>query len=106
MGLQSKWPRSLPQVAELETLPGDMARSAYTHRILEIVGSIRKQKEEITKVTLPGAPVFHPVGLAGPWLPIIHLSFFLSGAHRFFLIPSSFRKRSMLCLASWTGPLL
>ncbi|XP_074057524.1 coiled-coil domain-containing protein 22 isoform X1 [Macrotis lagotis] len=37
-------------VAELETLPGDMARSAYTHRILEIVGSIRKQKEEITKI--------------------------------------------------------
>ncbi|XP_068939065.1 coiled-coil domain-containing protein 22 isoform X2 [Petaurus breviceps papuanus] len=37
-------------VAELETLPGDMARSAYTYRILEIVGSIRKQKEEITKI--------------------------------------------------------
>ncbi|XP_056665054.1 coiled-coil domain-containing protein 22 isoform X6 [Monodelphis domestica] len=37
-------------VAELETLPRDMARSAYTHRILEIVGSIRKQKEEITKI--------------------------------------------------------
>ncbi|XP_051823909.1 coiled-coil domain-containing protein 22 isoform X1 [Antechinus flavipes] len=37
-------------VAELDTLPGDMARSAYTHRILEIVGSIRKQKEEITKI--------------------------------------------------------
>ncbi|XP_043829671.1 coiled-coil domain-containing protein 22 [Dromiciops gliroides] len=37
-------------MAELETLPGDMARSAYTHRILEIVGSIRKQKEEITKI--------------------------------------------------------
>lgn len=36
-------------VAELESLPQDAGRSAYTQRILEIVGNIRKQKEEITK---------------------------------------------------------
>lgn len=35
---------------ELESLPKDVSRSAYTQRILEIVGNIRKQKEEITKV--------------------------------------------------------
>ncbi|KAG8520797.1 Coiled-coil domain-containing protein 22 [Galemys pyrenaicus] len=37
-------------VSELETLPRDVSRLAYTQRILEIVGNIRKQKEEITKV--------------------------------------------------------
>ncbi|XP_048191585.1 coiled-coil domain-containing protein 22 isoform X2 [Perognathus longimembris pacificus] len=36
-------------VSELETLPRDVSRLAYTQRILEIVGNIRKQKEEITK---------------------------------------------------------
>uniref|UniRef100_A0A452DRS5 Coiled-coil domain-containing protein 22 n=1 Tax=Capra hircus TaxID=9925 RepID=A0A452DRS5_CAPHI len=36
-------------VSELETLPKDVSRLAYTQRILEIVGNIRKQKEEITK---------------------------------------------------------
>nr|XP_028567262.1 coiled-coil domain-containing protein 22 [Podarcis muralis] len=35
---------------ELESLPKDVSRSAYTQRILEIVGNIRKQKEEITKI--------------------------------------------------------
>uniref|UniRef100_F7FW37 Coiled-coil domain-containing protein 22 n=1 Tax=Ornithorhynchus anatinus TaxID=9258 RepID=F7FW37_ORNAN len=35
---------------ELENLPKDVSRSAYTQRILEIVGNIRKQKEEITKI--------------------------------------------------------
>ncbi|XP_072869823.1 coiled-coil domain-containing protein 22 isoform X2 [Chlorocebus sabaeus] len=37
-------------VSELETLPRDVSRLAYTQRILEIVGNIRKQKEEITKI--------------------------------------------------------
>lgn len=37
-------------MSELETLPKDVSRLAYTQRILEIVGNIRKQKEEITKV--------------------------------------------------------
>ncbi|XP_053526590.1 coiled-coil domain-containing protein 22 isoform X3 [Artibeus jamaicensis] len=38
------------EVSELETLPKDVSRLAYTQRILEIVGNIRKQKEEITKI--------------------------------------------------------
>jgi len=38
------------QISELENLPKDVSRSAYTLRILEIVGNIKKQKEEITKV--------------------------------------------------------
>ncbi|XP_074538405.1 coiled-coil domain-containing protein 22 isoform X1 [Halichoeres trimaculatus] len=37
-------------VTELENLPQDASRSAYTQRILEIVGNIKKQKEEITKI--------------------------------------------------------
>uniref|UniRef100_A0A1A8GHT4 Coiled-coil domain-containing protein 22 n=1 Tax=Nothobranchius korthausae TaxID=1143690 RepID=A0A1A8GHT4_9TELE len=37
-------------VTELESLPKDVSRSAYTQRILEIVGNIKKQKEEITKI--------------------------------------------------------
>lgn len=37
-------------IAELENLPKDVSRSAYTLRILEIVGNIKKQKEEITKI--------------------------------------------------------
>lgn len=37
-------------VSELESLPQDVSRSAYTQRILEIVGNIRKQKEEIIKI--------------------------------------------------------
>uniref|UniRef100_A0A674A756 Coiled-coil domain-containing protein 22 n=1 Tax=Salmo trutta TaxID=8032 RepID=A0A674A756_SALTR len=36
-------------ITEFENLPKDISRSAYTARILEIVGNIRKQKEEITK---------------------------------------------------------
>lgn len=40
----------LLQVTELENLPQDVSRSAYTQRILEIVSNIKKQKEEITKV--------------------------------------------------------
>lgn len=39
-------------MTELENLPQDASRSAYTQRILEIVGNIKKQKEEITKVCL------------------------------------------------------
>ncbi|XP_054859104.1 coiled-coil domain-containing protein 22 [Eublepharis macularius] len=35
---------------ELESLPKDVSRSAYTQRILEIVSNICKQKEEITKI--------------------------------------------------------
>lgn len=41
-------------MSELETLPRDVSRLAYTQRILEIVGNIRKQKEEITKVRCHG----------------------------------------------------
>ncbi|MEQ2268255.1 Coiled-coil domain-containing protein 22, partial [Xenotaenia resolanae] len=37
-------------VTELESLPQDVSRSAYTQRILEIVGNIKKQKEEISKI--------------------------------------------------------
>ncbi|XP_037267335.1 coiled-coil domain-containing protein 22 [Falco rusticolus] len=37
-------------VAELEALPRDISRAVYTQRILEIVGNIRKQKEEIGKI--------------------------------------------------------
>ncbi|XP_074872332.1 coiled-coil domain-containing protein 22 isoform X2 [Carettochelys insculpta] len=37
-------------LTELESLPGDMSRTAYTQRILEIVGNIRKQKEQIGKI--------------------------------------------------------
>ncbi|XP_077943752.1 coiled-coil domain-containing protein 22 [Gasterosteus aculeatus] len=37
-------------VTELENLPQDASRSAYTQRILEIVNNIQKQKEEITKI--------------------------------------------------------
>uniref|UniRef100_A0A8D3E773 Coiled-coil domain-containing protein 22 n=1 Tax=Scophthalmus maximus TaxID=52904 RepID=A0A8D3E773_SCOMX len=37
-------------VTELENLPRDVSRSAYTQRILEIVSNIKKQKEEITKI--------------------------------------------------------
>ncbi|KAJ7317449.1 hypothetical protein JRQ81_003611 [Phrynocephalus forsythii] len=37
-------------LVELESLPRDVSRSAYTQRILEIVSNIRKQKEEITKI--------------------------------------------------------
>ncbi|XP_035512207.1 coiled-coil domain-containing protein 22 [Morone saxatilis] len=39
-------------VTELENLPQDVSRSAYTQRILEIVSNIKKQKEEITKILL------------------------------------------------------
>ncbi|XP_059012140.1 LOW QUALITY PROTEIN: coiled-coil domain-containing protein 22-like [Mustela lutreola] len=37
-------------VSELENLPRDVSRLAYTQSILEMVGNIRKQKEEITKI--------------------------------------------------------
>ncbi|XP_036192863.1 coiled-coil domain-containing protein 22-like [Myotis myotis] len=37
-------------VSELEILPRDVSRPAYTQHILEIVGNIQKQKEEITKI--------------------------------------------------------
>uniref|UniRef100_A0A8C1U3S1 Coiled-coil domain-containing protein 22 n=1 Tax=Cyprinus carpio TaxID=7962 RepID=A0A8C1U3S1_CYPCA len=37
-------------LTEFETLSKDVSRSAYTMRILEIVGNIKKQKEEITKI--------------------------------------------------------
>uniref|UniRef100_A0A8C2KTG8 Coiled-coil domain-containing protein 22 n=1 Tax=Cyprinus carpio TaxID=7962 RepID=A0A8C2KTG8_CYPCA len=37
-------------LTEYETLSKDVSRSAYTMRILEIVGNIKKQKEEITKI--------------------------------------------------------
>ncbi|XP_008316722.1 coiled-coil domain-containing protein 22 [Cynoglossus semilaevis] len=37
-------------VTQLENLPKDVSRSAYTQRILEIVSNIKKQKEEINKI--------------------------------------------------------
>ncbi|XP_026888926.2 coiled-coil domain-containing protein 22 [Electrophorus electricus] len=37
-------------IAEYDTLPKDVSRSAYTMRILEIISNIKKQKEEITKI--------------------------------------------------------
>uniref|UniRef100_A0A673FZV9 Coiled-coil domain-containing protein 22 n=1 Tax=Sinocyclocheilus rhinocerous TaxID=307959 RepID=A0A673FZV9_9TELE len=37
-------------VRNFETLSKDVSRSTYTMRILEIVGNIKKQKEEITKI--------------------------------------------------------
>ena len=40
----------LLKIAEYETMRKDVNRSAYTRRILEIVGNIKKQKEEINKV--------------------------------------------------------
>ena len=43
------------EVVEYETMSKDVNRSAYTRRILEIVGNIKKQKEEINKVG--GCPV-------------------------------------------------
>lgn len=50
-------------MSELETLPRDVSRLAYTQRILEIVGNIRKQKEEITKVRHRGQGTDMPKGL-------------------------------------------
>ena len=41
------------EVVEYETMSKDVNRSAYTRRILEIVGNIKKQKEEINKVGCP-----------------------------------------------------
>ncbi|XP_041037431.1 coiled-coil domain-containing protein 22 [Carcharodon carcharias] len=35
---------------EYESLPKEVSRAAYTHRIMEIVENIKKQKEEITKI--------------------------------------------------------
>ncbi|CAH3173149.1 unnamed protein product, partial [Porites evermanni] len=39
-------------VVEYETMRKDVNRSAYTRRILEIVGNIKKQKEEINKILI------------------------------------------------------
>jgi len=39
------------QVAEYEQMAKDINRSAYTQRILEIVSSIRKQNQDIDKVS-------------------------------------------------------
>lgn len=38
------------QVEEYERMSKDVYRSAYTRRIMEIVGNIKKQKQEISKV--------------------------------------------------------
>lgn len=37
-------------LVELESLPRDVSRAVYTQRIMEIVGNIRKQKEQIGKI--------------------------------------------------------
>ncbi|XP_011619056.1 coiled-coil domain-containing protein 22 isoform X1 [Takifugu rubripes] len=39
-------------VAQVDRLPQEASRSAYTQRILEIVSNIKKQKEEITKILM------------------------------------------------------
>jgi len=46
---------SIYQVAEYEQMAKDINRSAYTQRILEIVSNIRKQNQDIDKVS--GFPV-------------------------------------------------
>jgi len=42
------------QVAEYEQMAKDINRSAYTQRILEIVSNIRKQNQDIDKVSCYG----------------------------------------------------
>lgn len=37
-------------VAEIQKLPKEVNRSAYTQRILEIINNVRKQRDEISKV--------------------------------------------------------
>lgn len=37
-------------VAEVQKLPKEVCRSAYTQRILEIINNVRKQRDEISKV--------------------------------------------------------
>jgi len=39
------------QAAEYDQMPKDINRSAYTQRILEIVSNIRKQNQDIDKVS-------------------------------------------------------
>uniref|UniRef100_A0A8C1PDN5 Coiled-coil domain-containing protein 22 n=1 Tax=Cyprinus carpio TaxID=7962 RepID=A0A8C1PDN5_CYPCA len=47
---ESLYKQLVRNLTEFETLSKDVSRSAYTMRILEIVGNIKKQKEEITKI--------------------------------------------------------
>uniref|UniRef100_A0A8C2KV38 Coiled-coil domain-containing protein 22 n=1 Tax=Cyprinus carpio TaxID=7962 RepID=A0A8C2KV38_CYPCA len=47
---ESLYKQLVRNLTEYETLSKDVSRSAYTMRILEIVGNIKKQKEEITKI--------------------------------------------------------
>uniref|UniRef100_A0A673FZT3 Coiled-coil domain-containing protein 22 n=1 Tax=Sinocyclocheilus rhinocerous TaxID=307959 RepID=A0A673FZT3_9TELE len=47
---ESVYKQLVRNLAEFETLSKDVSRSTYTMRILEIVGNIKKQKEEITKI--------------------------------------------------------
>uniref|UniRef100_A0A671LHL1 Coiled-coil domain-containing protein 22 n=1 Tax=Sinocyclocheilus anshuiensis TaxID=1608454 RepID=A0A671LHL1_9TELE len=47
---ESLYKQLVRNLAEYETLSKDVSRSTYTMRILEIVGNIKKQKEEITKI--------------------------------------------------------
>ena len=39
------------QVSEYERMTKDVNRSAYTRKIMEIVANIKKQKEQIDKVS-------------------------------------------------------
>jgi len=51
MVYHDKWMRQVfSQVAEYERMSKDLNRSAYTKRIMEIIGNIRKQKTDIDKV--------------------------------------------------------
>lgn len=63
------------QITEYETLPKDVSRSAYTVRILEIVGNIKKQKEEITKVFI--YQLFSPCVTLFKILLIVIISYWL-----------------------------
>nr|XP_032828174.1 coiled-coil domain-containing protein 22 isoform X2 [Petromyzon marinus] len=52
--------------ADYESMPKDVARAAYTQRILEIVANIKRQKEEIGKVLADTREVQKDInGLAG-----------------------------------------
>ena len=47
-------------VTEVQKLPKEVNRSAYTQRILEIINNVRKQRDEISKVLALAAPHCRP----------------------------------------------
>ena len=48
--IRSKDQQYVQLVADVQKLPKEVNRSAYTQRILEIINNVRKQKDEIDKV--------------------------------------------------------